>query len=568
MADQSGREPCADQDPESRSARFLRHVLDSLFVFAGVCTRDGILIETNQPSLAAVGASAEDVLGRPFPETPWWSWSAESKERLREAIRRAAAGETVRYDTELRVADGSLMPVDFQLVPMRDDDGRITHLIPSAIDISERIETRRDLERREHVVATLNQTLETRVAERSELAEQRMAQLRQLALELSRAEQRERRRLSQLLHDDLQQLLVAARMRVGRIQKKAPDESTRHQAEKALDILDQGIETARSLATELSPPVLHDGGLVQGVHWLARRMHQQHGLRVTVATEQEIMPLDTGVRILLFEAVRELLFNVVKHAGVKEATVSIDANESDVTIRVQDGGRGFDPSTLDLRAAEGEGFGLLSIRERIEAVGGTMHIDGHPGGGARFTLTCPLRAEEALALPEAIEAALATVPRPAGEARNAASPEPSAADDAGSIRIVVCDDHDLVREGVVSMLRAQADFQVVGEAADGEEAVRLANRLNPDLIVMDITLPKLNGIEATRRIKAEHPEMAVLGLSVHGERELTQALTSAGAGACVRKNGPADELFEAIRELSGGHSPTREPLPEGDPAAD
>jgi DNA-binding NarL/FixJ family response regulator len=117
------------------------------------------------------------------------------------------------------------------------------------------------------------------------------------------------------------------------------------------------------------------------------------------------------------------------------------------------------------------------------------------------------------------------------------------------IRVMLADDHALVRQGLCSLLSDYGDVQVVGEAGNGEEAIELARLLNPDLIVMDINMPKLNGIEATRRIKAEMPAITVLALSVLDDKEMSAQMRRAGAEAYLTKDGAADELYETIRRL-------------------
>lgn len=133
-----------DVTEQIQSERFLRRVLNSLFAFAGVCTPDGILIEANRTALESAGLKADDVLGKPFADTYWWSYAPEVQETLRAAIRRAANGQQSRYDVKVRVAEKQFITIDFQIVPMRDDQGVITHLIPSAIDVTQRL---RDQER-------------------------------------------------------------------------------------------------------------------------------------------------------------------------------------------------------------------------------------------------------------------------------------------------------------------------------------------------------------------------------------------------------------------------------------
>ena len=120
------------------SRQHLHNVLDSLFAFVGVLTPEGVLIEVNRAALQAAGLAREQVLGRHFAETYWWAWSPEVQGRLREAMARAAAGEPSRYDTTIRLADAQYMIIDFMLAPMVNTEGRVTHLIPSAIDVTDR----------------------------------------------------------------------------------------------------------------------------------------------------------------------------------------------------------------------------------------------------------------------------------------------------------------------------------------------------------------------------------------------------------------------------------------------
>ncbi len=123
------------------SRQHVQNILDSLFAFVGVMTLDGTLIEANRPALEAAAIEREDVLGKPFENTYWWSHSPEVQARLRRAIERAATGETVRYDETIRMAGTTFAVIDFMLAPMRDAEGCITHLVPSAIDVTERRRT-------------------------------------------------------------------------------------------------------------------------------------------------------------------------------------------------------------------------------------------------------------------------------------------------------------------------------------------------------------------------------------------------------------------------------------------
>lgn len=136
----------------------LRKVLDQLYAFVGVTTPDGILIEANAAPVEAAGLTIADVVGKPFWETYWWSYDKGVQARLKDACRRAARGETVRYDVPVRLAGDTLVTIDFQMGPLRDDEGRISHLIPSATIVEQRVQAQAALER-------LNADLERRVHE-------------------------------------------------------------------------------------------------------------------------------------------------------------------------------------------------------------------------------------------------------------------------------------------------------------------------------------------------------------------------------------------------------------------
>lgn len=235
-------------------------------------------------------------------------------------------------------------------------------------------------------VVSLQQEVDRRKAAEKTL-ERQARQLRQLATELTLAEQRERRRLARVLHDDLQQLMAAAKLRLAPL-RRDENESVRSAATEADGLLAQSIATSRTLAGELSPPILHDKGLVAAIEWLQRWMLEKHGLNIELSVDEEIVNMGEDVTAVMFHSVRELLFNCVKHAGVKSASVSIRQDGKQVLAVVSDEGVGFDISQLV--GVEGAGgYGLFSIQERFAAMGGSLSVESKPGRGSRFTLVSP-----------------------------------------------------------------------------------------------------------------------------------------------------------------------------------
>jgi PAS domain S-box-containing protein len=138
MTEDNSRDPKREELALRASEHHLRKVLDSLFAFVGVLTPSGILIEVNRTALEAGGLLPEEVLGKRFEDSYWWSYSTQVQSQLREAIERAARGESSRYDVKIRIRENRLITVDFMLSPLLDDEGEVTHLVPSAIDITER----------------------------------------------------------------------------------------------------------------------------------------------------------------------------------------------------------------------------------------------------------------------------------------------------------------------------------------------------------------------------------------------------------------------------------------------
>ena len=178
--------------------------------------------------------------------------------------------------------------------------------------------------------------------------------------------------------------------------RRLHDEALREIVEQIDGLLDDSIQASRSLTVELSPPVLYDAGLEAGLEWLARHMRDKHSLFVEVEADAQLGPVAEDTRVLLFNAVRELLFNVVKHAGVLRACVQLDScGEDHVRIVVSDTGTGFDPAKVHADAADPGGFGLFSIRERLDLLGGQFSVESSPGAGTRVEIRVPRQAQDA-----------------------------------------------------------------------------------------------------------------------------------------------------------------------------
>jgi CheY-like chemotaxis protein/anti-sigma regulatory factor (Ser/Thr protein kinase) len=374
--------------------------------------------------------------------------------------------------------------------------------------------------------------------------EQRTIQLSQLASDLTLAEQHAREQLAKTLHDGLQQLLVSASLNLDR-QLKRDGERGVGPAEPLLQSkrhLDEAISAARSLSLELVPPLLHGSGLPAALVWLGERTAKEYGIVVSISADPLANSDRKDVRTLLFESVRELLLNAVKHGHVDRVTVVLARGREDtLRLTVADEGRGFDPSELVDRAKAGHaGWGLFSIRERLTLLGGRFEIESAPGQGTRIHLIAPRGDAHAATAAESM--VTRTAIRPAFAAFRKRST-------IRALKILIVDDHAGVRKVFRDMLRERRGLRVVGEAVNGREAIVKAHELKPDVILMDVLMPEMDGIEATRRIRAELPFVHILAVSTHPPEERVHAIERAGAAAFFTKGIDTQRLLDHLMAL-------------------
>lgn len=334
--------------------------------------RGGVIEFINKKVVEITGYTLEDIptLGR------WWALAYPEAAYRKKVIDEITSRQgDILADTngchggeyEVTCKDGTVKTMAVSRVLVADK------VLIMFNDITERVRLQKNLEQS-------REELELKVKDRT-------VRLRELTGEMIRVEHRERRRIAHVLHEDLQQWLAAAKFRVGELQAGFASPGDRQATEKILDMLDKSIEVVRGLSVGLSPPVLYELGPKAIMEWLAHDMDQKFGLDVGVRVDPRIKVVSEEMTLFIFDAVRELLMNVVKHAGTKAAMIGLFQAEDDfVEVEVWDEGVGFDPTERG-----GRKFGLFSIWERADALGGRLDIQSKPGQGSSITLKLPQR---------------------------------------------------------------------------------------------------------------------------------------------------------------------------------
>lgn len=239
-----------------------------------------------------------------------------------------------------------------------------------------------------------NRTLQLQIAEHTrvqERVERYQRQLRRLASELSLSEARQRRIIAGELHDHIGQALAFIRIRMRRLQGDAIFSGFEDSIADILQLVEQAINSTRSLTFQISPPVLYELGLQAAMEWLAEQLGSEHEVDVRVEADDSIDALPEDSRVVLFQAVRELIVNAIKHAGPSRIIVRAHVGPQAATVEVTDDGCGFDASRVSATEGDAATFGLFSIRERLDYLGGSMDVASRPGSGTSVTLTTPLR---------------------------------------------------------------------------------------------------------------------------------------------------------------------------------
>ena len=274
------------------------------------------------------------------------------------AIFRQARQDPTRGELCLARTDGECLPVQLSIYKLGPE--KLSGIAIIATDISERIQSEE--------------------------------KIRSLASKLTLVEQEERHRISQVLHDDLQQRLFAVKAQLSFLndffEKDQVPAGVYAELDQIQNSLSEAIAITRNLSIDINPVVLHGEGLAEAMTWLSFRMKEQYGLHIDLEARANFGELDHHMRMLLFQSIRELLFNVVKHAGVSEAKVTLEQIDGRGRVTVSDDGKGFDAEKI-LKSPT-IAHGLLIIQDRLNLLGCEMQLVSKPGEGTQVVIEFPM----------------------------------------------------------------------------------------------------------------------------------------------------------------------------------
>ena len=325
---------------------------------------EGRFIDANRAAFELIGFARDEVIGKSLAELDLLS--AEQLSKAEASLKKVVAGKlSGPNEYNLKRKDGCYVSIEVRTFPVKIEGKMLT--LGIARDITEHKRTEQEL--LEH-----------------------QAKLKSLASQLSLTEERERHRLATDLHDQISQSLVISKIKLDQLCKSSISNEINEPLKDISHCLGQIIDDTRALTFDLSYPILYELGFEAAVaEWLTDQIQEKHGIRAEFVDDGHDKPLDDDIRVLLFRNVRELLINVVKHAQAHKVRVAIHKINKHIKISVEDDGVGFDSVEVASMAAKRAEFGLFSIRERLEQLGGRIEINSEPGHGSTITMIAPLK---------------------------------------------------------------------------------------------------------------------------------------------------------------------------------
>ena len=364
---------------------------------------------------------------------------------------------------------------------------------------------------------------------------------------LMKAQDIERRRMARDLHDTTGQELAVILMSLMQLCKGLdnPGFNAKPIIEDAIGLVRRVENEIRTLSYVLHPPMLDELGLDAALNWYVEGFSKRSKIKVDLKIPSAMPRLSKDKEIAIFRVVQECLTNVLRHSGSATAQIDAQAQNGFLRLTVEDSGKGFSPSPP--RGIQKDkitlGVGILGMRERLQQLGGFLNVDSTPAG-TKIDAGVPLGVEEGAGHFEFGERSEVG----AGEAHpEAGGPEPNV-----RRRILIADDHELMRRGIHNLLAEEEDLEVCGEATDGFDTVVKTNQLHPDLVILDLSMPKLGGLSAAQQIHQQHPATKILVFTNHSYDQVQGLVRTMGCEGFVSKARAGTDLIRGVRTVLGG----------------
>lgn len=347
-----------------------------------ICWGKKLLTIYNDAYRPLLGKKPE-ALGQPFLEI----WS-EAQDIIEPQINGVLNGEPAYFNSREFTLNRHEKPqkawFDYTFSPIRDTEGSIRGIINIAIEVTEKIEAHEELK-------NMNRILEKRVKQRTTVLNDYKKQLQTLVFQLNHAKEQERNQIARFLHDNLGQLLSLSFLKLDRLKKATNDNSMIEEIKNLMEIIRQANEYTREFVNEIKPPaILEQENIYVLLKWLAQQM-EKHGLEITLEDDGQSKSVNKETHKILYESVRELCWNIIKHANVEKATIQLKRENKHLHIIVDDSGQGFNTQKNSRTPTKDGGFGLFNIHEQLLMLGGNLEIESAPGEGTVAILSVPLK---------------------------------------------------------------------------------------------------------------------------------------------------------------------------------
>jgi len=389
----------------AKERKELQDWINTFDTFVGKFDLDGRGIMFNKAPLKAAGLTSEEVVGKYFPDTGWWSHSAVESARIKECFDKAKNGISSRIETSFRSADGTPVPIIFTCQPVMDEMGKVKYITAEGKIIYEEVRLRNALQREKENLETrvkertaeliaLTEKLKEEIAERvrtEEKLKKSYDQLHSLAVHLQSIREEERKQIAREIHDVLGQMLTALKMDLSMLGKGFPPDRKAliNKITPMSDLVDAIIQTVKKIAMELRPGLLDDLGLAAAIEWQAEEFEKRTGISCEITTDPKNIVLDQERSTVIFRIFQEALTNVVRHSGATRVKIHLKKNADMISLIIEDNGQGITKEQMSKAGS----FGILGMKERVSPWGGNVDVKGVKNVGTTVAVTVPINNE-------------------------------------------------------------------------------------------------------------------------------------------------------------------------------